>query len=200
MSHRATLIHARERGLPGLRRPPQSPPSRRSRSGARPSANDITVSIEALPERPSLEAAWRDLETRAKPSFFQSWTWIGCWLEQSEVRPHLVAARLDGQIVGLGLVCQARLRHVLGPARGLLLHETGDPALDEVFIEYNGFLAEASIEDVVVSACIRRLIAENEARHGALRWNEFHLSGVQEKMRDAIEALGLSFATLWSGL
>ena len=40
-----------------------------------------------------IEAAWRDLETRADASFFLGWPWISAWLQSIDDRPMVLAAR-----------------------------------------------------------------------------------------------------------
>ena len=39
-------------------------------------------------------AVWRDLESRSDASFFQSWTWTGCLVEERFLRPGLIAREI----------------------------------------------------------------------------------------------------------
>lgn len=129
--------------------------------------NASTAIIEVALEPPAawLGAAWRDLEARARPSFFLSWAWMGCWLAEARPDALAVVARQDGRIVGLGLVGRS--------GRRLLLGETGDRTRDMLTIEFNGFLAEPALADSVARACLLRLLAEGRP---------LHLSGIGEDL------------------
>ncbi len=87
----------------------------------------------------ALEAEWRALEARAEGTFFQGWTWVGCRARERFPRPVLLRATADGRTVGLALFNERRR---LGFST-LWLGESGDPALDRIFVEHNGVLAEA---------------------------------------------------------
>lgn len=80
-----------------------------------------------------LAELWRALEAEAGPSFFQSWTWVGCLAEERYPDPVLLRAERDGRLVGLALFNRRRGR--------LHLAESGDPELDRPFIEHNAPLA-----------------------------------------------------------
>ena len=93
----------------------------------------------------ALEAEWRDLEARADSTFFQGWTWVGCLARERFSHPVLLRATDAGRTVGLGLFNERRR---LGMST-LWLGESGDPALDRVFVEHNGLLTEAGRADEV---------------------------------------------------
>lgn len=102
------------------------------RPGQRRVAN-LEVAIEPVRSFAALGEAWRALEACTRPSFFQSWTWIGCLAEERFPDPVLLRAERDGRVVGLALFNRRRGR--------LHLAESGDPERDRPFIEYNGPLA-----------------------------------------------------------
>ncbi len=111
----------------------------------RAGATDITVS--GVPDFAALESKWRDLETRSNASFFQSWTWTGCLVEQRFANPVLVEARENDRTVALALFNRVDDRLCLG--------ESGDSTLDDVFIEFNGVLVEAGREAALTQSCLR---------------------------------------------
>ncbi|MEO5374838.1 MAG: GNAT family N-acetyltransferase [Alphaproteobacteria bacterium] len=123
---------------------------------------------------------WRTLEHRARPSFFLSWAWIGCWLAEAATPAGLVMVRRRGDVVGLALVGRSRRRRLL-PVTGLHLHETGRPDLDGIWIEYNGFLAAPEDARAVTTAVLRHLVAN---RNGRWSWDELHLNGVDRSTAD----------------
>jgi CelD/BcsL family acetyltransferase involved in cellulose biosynthesis len=134
------------------------------------SALDITVSDSV--DFAVLEGKWRDLETRSDPSFFQCWTWTGCLVTERFPNPVLVEARQSGRTVALALFSRR--------GRTLYLGETGDPALDCIYIEYNGVLAESGREDVLTDACLR-------AARGPGPWKRrLVLSGIDARMVSSI--------------
>ncbi|MGI4955895.1 MAG: GNAT family N-acetyltransferase [Janthinobacterium lividum] len=80
-----------------------------------------------------LGAAWRGIEAAAGASPFQRWSWVGCRAAERYPSPLLAQAHRCGKLVGLALFNRCRSR--------LWLHESGDPALDSIYIEHNGPLA-----------------------------------------------------------
>jgi CelD/BcsL family acetyltransferase involved in cellulose biosynthesis len=153
-------------------------------------ADRIVFSIEAVESAAALEGCWRDLEARADCSFFQSWYWIGCWLEETGLHPTLVAGRLDGKIVVLALVSTRRTRrHGWLGATTLFVHETGDPAIDIGFVEYNGFLVDRTLGDAAVASCLGFIIATKAI--GGAAWDELYLGGVPESYIPLLQGCGL---------
>lgn len=121
----------------------------------------INVTLEALPSRGVLEARWRDLEARANASFYTSWSWIGCWLQvlPAHLAPQLLVARHAGQTVGMGIVVKGKTRLLqIIPVSCWFLHATGQEAIDELTIEYNGFLVENGHEIEVKHAMLDHLL------------------------------------------
>jgi CelD/BcsL family acetyltransferase involved in cellulose biosynthesis len=91
---------------------------------------------------------WRALEARApQASFFQSWTWMGCLVEERFPNPVVVRAELDGVLVGLALFNRRRGR--------LYLSESGDPVMDAPFIEHNAPLIAAGAPPAVLPGMLR---------------------------------------------
>jgi len=116
----------------------------------------IDITVSRVTDFAALDAKWRDLETRSDPSFFQSWTWMGCLVEERFPDPVLVEAREAGRTVALAL---------FNRARGVLyLGQSGNPRHDCIYVEFNGVLAESGREARLTAACL------GAARVGLSRW------------------------------
>lgn len=147
----------------------------------------LTVTLGGLPPMAQLQQTWRALEARADLSFFQSWTWIGAWLESlpGHISPLLLCVARDGVTIGLGILSSLTLRrHGVLRSHALFLNTTGDPALDEITIEYNGFLAERGSNGVVARAGLEYLLREHTG------WDELFLDGLQQPELFAAVDLG----------
>lgn len=152
----------------------------------------IRVTVERLGDLAALEASWRALEATADASFFRSWAWIGCWLAEAAATPWTVTARDGGRVVGLGLLVRARRRgrFRLGVDR-ILLQETGDPAIDLVYAEYNGLLAERGREAEVAAAAVEALVSGEGLPAEFRRWDELRLGGVGLEYLELARRTGL---------
>src|ERR1700729_1407105 len=98
----------------------------------------VVFEIVPMPLVNALAALWRELEARADATFFLSWDWIGCWIEETGLRPAILIGRDGGRVVLLGALVPSK-RRVVAPfaIAGLHLHTTGDPQQDIITIEYN---------------------------------------------------------------
>jgi CelD/BcsL family acetyltransferase involved in cellulose biosynthesis len=138
-------------------------------------AAPINVEAKAVPKA-EIERLWRDLEARATPSFFLSWSWIGALLDVEEYAPELMIARLHDRVVGLGLISSHRQSRFGLSWPSLSLNETGVEKYDCIMIEDNGFLAEAASQEAVTAAGLKYLL------NAPLEWRELRLSGVPESV------------------
>jgi CelD/BcsL family acetyltransferase involved in cellulose biosynthesis len=139
-----------------------------------PSAGGIRARLEPVGDLERLGAAWRALETQSEASFFQSWGWIGCWLRHlgGHRQPLAAIAERDGEVVGLGVFVPGReRRHRVTTVHTLRLHESGEPALDPLYVEHNGLVAAPACLPQVWAAVVAAL-----ARSGA--WDELVLGGL----------------------
>lgn len=114
-----------------------------------------SVHVGPVTDFAALGRRWRDLEQRSAGSFFQSWTWTGCLIEERFADPVLVEAVDGNRTVGLALF--NRRRHWSGLTT-LYLHESGSPELDCPYIEQNGVLAESGREAEVTALCLRAVM------------------------------------------
>ncbi len=127
-----------------------------------PSLPALSVELTPLPPSSELQREWRALESRAQPSFFLTWSWIGPWLAclPADIVPQLLRARSGDATVGLGLLVPGRIQSLpLMPGRALWLHATGQPQLDGIAIEHNGLLVDESCASCVSSAMLEHLVA-----------------------------------------
>lgn len=153
---------------------------------------DVAVPMDELSVslRPAegVGEAWTALERRAHGSFFQSWGWIGCWLDRlpGDIEPELIEVRWRGAVVALGiLVRRTMARRGILRSRTLFLHATGDADLDSICVEHNGLLCDQQ----VLAAAEQRVVdwlVERDAR-----WDELHLPGVPARWGALAAARGL---------
>lgn len=127
-------------------------------------ASGLIVMLSALPPLDELAREWRALEERAQPSFFVSWSWIGPWLSTlpQQVRPQLLRAMRGERLLGLAVVVNAPIRSLPLPfGRAAWLHATGQPMLDGITIEHNGFLVDATDAEAVQHGMLAFLVDES---------------------------------------
>ena len=135
------------------------------------------LSLSRVTDLWELEQRWRALEEKSAPSFFQSWSWVGCLAPERFSNPRLLAAKIDGCDVALALFNQGHSR--LSPVT-LWLGESGIPALDAVYIEHNGVLA-ADGYGGLLAECLAKAL-----RHAS----RLVLSGVDDTQLQAARAAG----------
>jgi CelD/BcsL family acetyltransferase involved in cellulose biosynthesis len=128
----------------------------------------------------ALGRMWRDLEQRAAGSFFQSWAWVGCLVEERFSDPWLLAARRGDRVVALGLFNRAAVPP-LDLRCAFWLGESGDPAWDSVFIEHNGLLTDSDEPESLTASCWEAL----ESTGGRASWV---LGGVSASQSAALPA------------
>jgi len=112
-----------------------------------PAAGDnIEFDLRAASPVGEVGDLWRRLEHESDPSFFTSWTWIVAWLRclPMEIQPRLMVASRGGEAIGAAiLVPRIERRRAILKVRQMHFNSTGDPSLDCIAIEHNGFVAGA---------------------------------------------------------
>jgi hypothetical protein len=141
----------------------------------------LNIAVGPVENFRTLEPVWRELEGRSDGSFFQSWAWTGCLAEERFAEPWLLSARRGDRIVALGLFNRAS-RQPLRLDRPLYLAESGVPAMDSIFIEYNGLLLDRDAGDGVAEQCWSALAG------GALKGARWVLGGVLPVVQSALPA------------
>lgn len=133
----------------------------------------IQVECVSVPPLEELSRRWIGLGLRSSSSFFNSWTWIGTWLEilPDRVERRLLQATCAGSIVGLAVICRKTVHRArIVPSRTLFIHCTGEPELDELTVEHNQHLAEIGLEQAVARAFVDHLLQRND-------WDELSFLG-----------------------
>mgnify|MGYP001627741820 FL=1 len=134
----------------------------------------LTVTQDPVVEIARLRDDWLDLEGRASPSVFLSWQWLGHWLHVYRPQVRVLRVEESSRLVGLGLLVEnVERRHGIVKSRCLRLHQTGQHLLDQIWIEYNGFLAEHGKEEIVASACLNYLCSSMPD------WDEFIIGAIE---------------------
>jgi CelD/BcsL family acetyltransferase involved in cellulose biosynthesis len=113
-------------------------------------APNMTFALEPLPHLDSLERMWRGFDQTGSHSFFLTWTWMGTWLRSlpPSVTPLLLKATRGSNTVGLALLTPRRhAQWRLFPVNQAWLNSAGDPKLDCITIEHNGFAVPGIWDD-----------------------------------------------------
>ena len=150
--------------------------------------DDIVFTLASAKELSKLGERWRELEERADASFFQSWDWIACWIEEARIAPLVLVGRLGATVVALGVLQRFRQRrHLVITADALLLHHLGQKEKDVVTIEYNGFLLDRTVSWRALTGCIAFLFRAEAAQC----IDELHLKGVPQHYEHHARAPGI---------
>lgn len=156
-------------------------------------AGSLTVTREPATACANLRCEWLALENRSNTTVFLSWQWLGHWLRVYEPRASVLRVMEDDRLVGMGLVVATEeRRHGVLRSRCLRLHQTGHKLLDQIWIEYNGFLAERGREDEVAQVCLRYLC------DAMPDWDEFIVGAIDADEADRFaEITGLHKHVRW---
>jgi len=156
-------------------------------------AERVEVTQRPVPEPAQLQSLWQGLEDRAAPTVFLSWQWLGHWLAVYRPRAELLQVNDGGRVIGLGIVVPTEeRRHGVLRSRCLRLHQTGHRHQDQIWIEYNGFLAETGREQEVAEACLRHLCEKDS------EWDEFIIGAINAGEADRFAQLtGLHSHLRW---
>ncbi|MGB7934048.1 MAG: GNAT family N-acetyltransferase [Gammaproteobacteria bacterium] len=110
-----------------------------------------------------IASEWLDLQGRSNCSYFQSWGWIGTWLEQValDLQPVVVRVWLESSLIGLGVFVSSHIRrHRIIRSNAMFLHEYPFDDRDMI-IEYNGLLVARNHEQSVYSKTVNHLFQTN---------------------------------------
>jgi CelD/BcsL family acetyltransferase involved in cellulose biosynthesis len=135
----------------------------------------MRVAVRSDVDFAELGRRWRELEARSSCSFFLSWTWTGCLIEERFPNPVLVEVTEEGRTVALALFNRTWRWGM--PV--LWLHESGSPEVDCPWIEQNGVLTEAGREAELTRLCLAAV----------LRRGHVMLSGIDATTQAAVQDL-----------
>ena len=123
-----------------------------------------------------IEKEWFDLQQHANHSYFQSWGWIGTWLDliAVDLQPIAVKVWFDECLVGIGLfVSRDVKRRGIFRSRAMYLNEYPFDSRN-MTIEYNGLLAARGHENSVYNETANYLLKEYK------EFDEFYFGAVAE--------------------
>lgn len=116
----------------------------KKRQSAATSPSQFEFRFERAPDYAHLERIWSDLEDRASPSFFTSWTWVGCQFETRFPEPYLLQMFDGNERIGVALFNR---RRGLFRFPTFYLGASGLANNDLIFVEHNGpLLTQATPE------------------------------------------------------
>ena len=140
---------------------------------------NLTVSVQPLTRITDARAKWYSVQEHSKGSFFQSWAWIGAWLEglPSDDERLLLEIKVQSILIAIGVLNLRKIiRHRFFRSNCLYLNETGIPELDALTIEHNGLLvSEYSDKKLCIIKMISFILREIK------NWDEIIVSGVNEE-------------------
>ncbi|AMK17126.1 MULTISPECIES: GNAT family N-acetyltransferase [Sphingobium] len=132
----------------------------------------LNAHFSRLSDPADLAPRWQALEQASDASFFLGWTWTGSWLASYAVRPDLLTVTDEaGRDIALALLGHSMQPRLLGRCATLFLNQSGDPAVDRPFVEYNGLLTARGREGDAAHAFHAALLRRAD-------WRALRLSGI----------------------
>lgn len=130
----------------------------------------------AIEHPQEIKQAWCQLQEDADCSYYQSWGWIGIWLEKIALKMKPVAIKVwaGDDLIGLSVFVGGGIkRHCIIHSRAMFLNEYPLEGKNMV-IEYNGVLAARGFEKVVYEETANFLLKEFKD------YDEFMFSAIAE--------------------
>ena len=115
----------------------------------------MTISLKKITPHDiaQLSTDWQTLEQQANPQFFLSWKWIYSWLTQviKQFTCYLLVVKNTDNVIGLGIFVERRItQHYCFARTQWLLHQTGEPEFDQIWIENNDFLIDQRYQQSIL--------------------------------------------------
>ncbi|MDB4476068.1 GNAT family N-acetyltransferase [bacterium] len=131
---------------------------------------DYSVEITSLTVSSELSHDWQYLQALASPSIFLDWLWLSTWLDSYKPTALVARVTLGNALVAMGVFAvHDERRHGFLRSRVALLHQVGNEAEDQIWVEYNGMLAAPEHEGIAL-----KLACEALQRQG--HCDEVHVS------------------------
>ena len=131
---------------------------------------------------PELSEDWITLEENAETSFFLSWTWISTWLRTYQPEVDVLKVYCDERLVALSLLSRSDFSQWKRfHSRRLHIHQTGEPAQDQIWTEYNGILACPEHEAAIYAILLPYLLEHYPD------WDELVIGAISKKVADQLE-------------
>lgn len=120
---------------------------------------DYRVESCVIKSPEDIKQEWLDLQERTSCSYFQSWGWIGVWLDKiaTDLQPVAIKVWTGKKLIGAGLFISKDIkRHHIIFSKAMFLNEYPFEGKNMV-IEYSGLLAEKGFEKEVYIATMDHL-------------------------------------------
>lgn len=138
--------------------------------------SELRVESSTVHRSGDIESDWCELQERSDCSFFQSWSWVGIWLDQIVSDQELLIVKVwsSDALVGLGLfVAKDIRRRLLIHSRAMFLNELPFDRKNMV-IEYNGLLADREYKCAVFVETIKFLLKTQP------QYDEFYFGAISD--------------------
>jgi hypothetical protein len=151
------------------------------------------LSISSLRECINLKDEWLSLEANCHASFFLSWTWISAWLTSYQPDVDVLRVHCNEKLVSLALLTRSNFyQWKRFASRRLHIHQTGVPAQDQIWTEYNGILSLSEHEEAVYSRLLPYLVKHYPD------WDELLIGAITRNVAAQLEkSTNLTRLDLW---
>ncbi len=138
------------------------------------------LDLSVISDLDGLRQDWQQLEQESDCSYFQSWGWIGTWLQEvvNDLRCEVIRVYDKKTLVAVGVLAKTTV-HRVGrlDSRKLFLNEV--PADNRnMVIEYNGLLVKRGYERNIYKDVIYHL------RYASSDWDELYLGMMRKSITD----------------
>jgi hypothetical protein len=154
-------------------------------------ASPYRVAITDQVDIPQLKKDWLSIEQYQELPFFLTWEWIECWLMSYKPRLILVKALTNDSLVAIGLfTLSTEHRHKFIDSRQLRLNQIGDRLQDQIWMEYNDFIADPDHQIKAVNTCLKAMFS-------LTNWDEIILSMMsQPRAEEILKSIPGAYRTL----
>ncbi len=132
---------------------------------------NIIVNSRNWNDKDNILSDWKSLSLSIQPSPFLDIIWIENWLKSLSNPPQIIEAKIKDKCVGLGFLFRGKKQYFKGliTIEQLWLHRTGNPSLDQIWIEHNDFLLDKQYEESVRNAILDHIKSQT------LPWHELYI-------------------------